>query len=300
MKFILKKLKLLIILLLLLVIGGVVLAIYSINAIARKGIESGASYALGVTTTLKSANVGLMSGTFSMNELNVGNPPGFSTPHFLSLGSGGVAVSFNTLRQPTVELPSLTLEKLDVNLEKKGEVGTNYKVILANLEKLKGTPSSKPSGEERRFVIRELSIKDVQVHVDLVGGPGAIGELTKINIPIDEIKLTDVGKTGTGVGGTGVTLSELSSIIVQAVLAAAADKGGGLIPDDLLGDLKGHLANLGGVKDLGLKVLGDAKGTIQEVGKKAIEDVKKKAEDAVKDTLDKGLKGLIPGGDKKK
>ena len=296
MKFIFKKLKLLILVVVILLVGGAVAAVYSIDALARKGIESGATYALGGPTTLKSASVGVVSGTFSMSELNVGNPPGFTTPHFLALGNGGVAVSLGTLRQKTIELPSLTLEHIDVNLERRDGGGSNYKVILDNLDKLKGSSPTKPAAsDERRFIIRELTIKDVKVHVDLIGGPAALGELTKINVPIDEIKLSDVGKTGTGVSGTGVTMSELASIIVQAVLGAAADKGGGLIPDDLLGDLKGRLTSLDGVKDLGLKVLGDAKGSVEQVGKKAVEDVKKKAEDA----LDKGLKKLLPGGDKK-
>ncbi len=300
MKFI-KRLIGVVLLLLLLVIGGLVFAAFRIDALARTGIEKGATYALGVPTTLAAADVGLLGGTFSMSDLHVGNPPGFTSPHFLSLGTGGVAVSLSTLSQQTVELPSFSLDRLSVNLEKRGDAGTNYKVILANLDKLKGSsPTTKPaSTDERRFIIRDLSIKNVNVQVDLFGGPGAIGELTKVNIPIDEIKLADVGKTGTGVAGSGVTMSELVSIIVQAVLGAAADKGGGLLPADFLGDLKGSLANLDGVKDLGMKVLGDAKGTIEEAGKKALQDTAKKAEDAVKDVLDKGLKDLFPG-DKKK
>ncbi|MGE3107225.1 MAG: hypothetical protein AB7G11_03000 [Phycisphaerales bacterium] len=298
---IVKKIKYVVLIVVVLLIAGIALAFYSIDVIAKKGIEKGATYALGVNTTLGSADVGILSGTFSMSDLNVSNPQGFSSPHFLSLGSGGVAVSLNTLRQQTVELPSLSLEHIDVNLERK-EAGSNYNVILENLKKVSGDGGSKPStpaGDEKRFVIRDLSIKDITVHLDLVGGPGAIGELTKVNIPIDEIKLTDVGKTGTGVSGTGVTLRELSSIIVQAVLGAAADKGGGLIPGDVLGDLQSRLAGLGDVKSLGMKVLGDAKGTIEQAGKKAIDDVTKKAQDAVKDTIDGGLKKLLPGGDKK-
>jgi hypothetical protein len=300
MKFLFKKLKYLVLLLILVVVGGIFAAAYFIDSLARKGIEAGATYALGVPTTLKSANVGIMGGTFAMSELNVGNPQGFTSPHFLALGSGGVAVSLGTLRKETVELPSLTLEHIDVNLEKRAAAGgSNYKVILDNLDKLKGSGSKPSSSGEKRFVIRELSIKDVKVHINLIEGPAALEAVTKANVELDEIKLKDVGKTGSGVGGTGVTMSELASIIVQAVLSAAAEKGGHLIPGDILGDLKGKLASLDGVKDMGLKVLGDAKGSIQEAGKKALDDVKKKAEGAVKDTLDNGLKKLLPGGDKK-
>jgi hypothetical protein len=299
MKFILRKLRFLIVVLLLLVIGGAALGVWLIDSIARKGIEKGSTYALGVPTTLGSANVGILSGTFGLSKLNVGNPQGFAAPHFLSLGEGGVQVSLNTLRQSTVELPVLSLSNLDVSLERKGD-SSNYKVILDNLAKLQSGSGSKPaSKDDTRFVIRELSLKNIKVHLDLVGGPGFVNELTKIDIPIDEIKLKDVGKTGTGVAGTGVTMGELASIIVQAVLGAAAEKGGGLIPDDLLGDLKGKLAGLNGVKDLGMKVLGDAKGSIEQAGKKVVDDVTKEGKKAVEGVLDKGLKNLLPGKDKK-
>ena len=299
MKFILKQLKWLVLLLVIVVGGGLFAAVWAIDSLAKKGIESGATYALGVPTTLGSAKVGIMGGTFAMSGLNVGNPQGFSAPHFLSLGEGAVAVSFSSLNKPTVELPTLTLSDLRVNIERR-DGDANYKVILANLDKLKsGSTPSKPAKDERRFIIKELSIKNVNVKLDLLGGPAALGQLTTINVPIDEIKLQNVGKTGTGVSGTGVTMSELASIIVQAVLGAAADKGGGLIPADLLSDLQGRLAGLDGVKDMGLKVLGDTKGTIEEAGKKLVDDEKEKGIKTIEDTLDKGFKGLIPGKDKK-
>lgn len=299
MKFILRKLKLLIVAVLLLLITTVVIGVWKIDSIARKGIEKGATYALGVPATLGSASVGILSGKFGMSKLNVGNPPGFAAPYFLSLEGGSVQVSLGTLRQSTVELPLLTLDNLDVNIERK-DGNSNYKVILDNLARVQsGTGSEPPSKDEKRFIIRELSLKNVKVNLDLLGGPGMIGDLTKVPLTIDEIKLNDVGKTGTGVGGTGVTMVELASIIMQAVLGAVAEKGGGLIPDDLLGDLKGKLAGLDGIKDLGMKVFGDPKGSVEQARKKAVDDATKEGKKAAGDALDKGLKKLLPDKDKK-
>jgi hypothetical protein len=299
-----KLLKLLMVLVLavlvLLVVAGVV-AFSMIDKAARVGIEKGGTYALGVQTTLKEANVGVFGGTFAMSGLRVANAQGFPGPHFLTLGDASVAVSLGTLSKPTVELPHLTLDTIDVRLEKK-DGKTNYNAILDNLKKVSGDggeskPAPQPEGEGKKFVINDLSIRKVTVHVDLLGGPDALGALTKVTIPIDEVKLQNVGKTGTGVGGTGVTMGQLTGIIVQAVLAAAVEKGQGLIPGDILGDLSGQLASLGDLSKLDLKVLGDAKGTVEEVGKKveeAAKDAAKKAEDAVKDAT-KAIQGLIPG-----
>lgn len=292
-----KKLLALVFLLIGLCIVAVVVAFYSIDAIAKRAIESGGTYALGVPTTVKSANVGIMTGTFGMSGLNVANPPGFGSSPFLSLGDAGVAVTLSSLREPVVTLPRLSLDNLSVSLEKKGG-SANYNVILDNLKKLNSGSASKSSGDGKKFIIRELSLRNINVGVDLIGGPGAIGDLTKIKIPISEIKLENVGQTGTGVGGSGVTMEQLTSIVVQAVLAAAAEKGGGILPAEILGDLQGGLANLGQLDKLGMKVLADPK-VLEQLGAgkatEAIEQGKKAVDDAAKKVTD-----LIPGMKKEK
>lgn len=282
---------------------AVVAVFLSVNSIAKSAVEKGGSYAMGVPTTLSSANVGVFSGEFSMSGLRVANPQGFPGPHFLTLGDGEVAVSLGTLQQETVELPRLTLDAIDVRLEKKGGQ-SNYQVILANLKKLSG-PEKKPApeGEGKKFVINELAITDVTVHVDMLEAPGGIGQLAKVTVPIEEIRLQNVGRTGSGVGGTGVTMGELAGIVVKAVLASAAQNGGGLIPADVLGDLQGQLAQLGdlggSLQEMGLQVVGDVQGTVEQVGKQAeavVDEAKKAADEAKKKLEDagKGLKDLIP------
>lgn len=303
MKKLIKRLFALGFVLVLLVIGGVVFAVMNINSLAKKGIETGGTYALGTNTTLQSADVGILGGTFAMSGLNVANPPGYKAPSFLSLGSGGVAVSFNSLSKPVVELPKLSLDNLNVALEKSGGKA-NFNVILDHIKKVadqaggaggSGGSSSGGGGGEKKFVVNELLLTNIKISVDLIGGPA---ELTKVNIPIDEIKLTNVGKTGTGVGGTGVTMSQLASIIVQAVLAAAADKGGGILPADLLGDLQGGLAGLGNLDNLQMSVAAKAQGTIEKIGgdaaKKVTEKLGGEAGKAVEEATKK-VTDLIPG-----
>jgi hypothetical protein len=300
MKKLIKRLFALGFVLVLLVIGGVVFAVMNINSLAKAGIEKGGTYALGTNTTLQSANVGILGGTFAMNGLNVANPPGYKAPSFLSLGSGGVAVSFNSLSKPVVELPKLSLDGLNVALEKSGGKA-NFNVILDHIKKVadqaggSGGSGGSSSGGDKKFVVNELSLTNIKISVDLIGGPA---DLTKVNIPIDEIKLNNVGKTGTGVGGTGVTMSQLASIIVEAVLAAAADKGGGILPADILGDLQGGLAGLGNLDNLQMSVAAKAQGTIEKIGGDAAKKVTDKlggeagkvVEDATKKVTD-----LIPG-----
>jgi hypothetical protein len=289
---------------LLLIVAFVALGFF-INGAAQKAVETGATYALGVPTTLQSADVGILRGRFQIDGLKVANPQGFTADKFMSLGQGRVAVSLPTLMKDTIELPEFTLDTIDVNLERKSG-GANYKVIMDNLAKLGGKggqskPAPKEAGPEKRLIINQLTIRKVTVNADLGGSEGVLGQVvgkvTKVTFPINEIKLSNVGRTGTGVGGTGVTIEELSSIIVQAVLAAAAENGGGLLPADLLGDLKNGLAGLDGFKDLQVEV----GGKLQEFGKqlgdqlnKNFEDVSKNLGKQLDEKVGDSLKNLLP------
>lgn len=301
------------VLIVVLLVAGVFAAVASINTLAERGIEKGATYALGVPTTLDGASIGLFSGELGLSGLKIDNPPDYKAPHFMTLGQGDVAVSLASLRQDTVRIPRFTLDTVDVRLERKSG-SSNYGQILDNVKKVTGSdkepaPKADP-GSGKKFVIDELLIKDITVTLDMLGLDGAagaiVGDATRVTVPIKEIKLDHVGQTGTGVKGSGVTMSELASLIVEAVLAATVEQGGGLIPSDILGDLQGRLASLGNLDQLDLSVIGDLQKNLgEQAGKavddavkkvtdeagKAVEDAAKKAEDAVKD--------LFPGSKKK-
>jgi len=300
--------------LVLLLIVGVFVAVMFINSIAKGAVERGATYALGTPTTVGSVDLGLMGGTFEMKSLDVKNPTGFSKPSFLGLGRTYVTADYSTLRQPLVTLPELTLENLALSLEKNAS-GANYRVIMDSLKKVQGAggaqpPTGKPA-DGQKFVIKQLRIRNVKVDAAIAvvpGGLGAVGgvinKATAVNITIDEIKLDDVGRTGSGVGGTGVTMSELTGIITQAVLSAVADKGGGILPADLLGDLQNGLGSLKSLRELGV---GSMTAVAEKLGElnKELGEASKKIEGEVKGVQEKvkgigeGLGKLIPGGEKK-
>lgn len=282
-----------------LLIATVVIIVVCINSIARKGIEAGGTYALGVDTSLKSASIGLFSGSAEIGGLRVANAPGFPTDHFLTLGDGKVAVKLASLTSDTIYVPEITLSDIDMALEKK-DGKANYDVIMGNLQKLGGGgggSGAKPAppqqgGPGKKFIIHQLLIRNVNVHADLVGAPGVIGQATKVNVPISEIKLNDVGQTGSGVAGSGVTMGELSGLVVQAIIAAAVEKGG--LPADFVNDLKGNLGKLAGFAGgAGKQVADQAQKTIGEIGKQLGPQVQKQAEGVAE-----GIKGLF--GDQKK
>jgi len=231
--------------------------------------------------------------------MQIANPDGFSSAPFFDLASGGAAVSLGSLRRPVVELERVEAQAVRVTLERKAGK-TNYGVILDTVKKLGGsrTDNGTGGGSEKKFIIKDLDIRDVRVTVDMldVGVP-----LGSIVVPIDRIHLTNIGTAS-----QGLPLADIAGIVVRAVLGAAAENGQGIIPADLLGDLQGQLAILGSLDSLGIKADAVVGKALQDATSKAQDEIKKAADGAVKQVGDQAEKAVgnaldsILGGKKEK
>lgn len=265
--------------------GLLVAGMFFADSLAEAGIEAAGAQALGVKTAVEACDVGFLSGTFAMRGLRVANPEGFGDAAFLALADASVAVSGWTLMSDTIELPSLTLNGIRVNLVH-GVGGSNYGALMKNLEKFQGSgspPGSAAPGsagtaadasdeEGKRFVIRRLLVEDVVVNVV------PLKELfTEVSIPIDRIELKDVGSDS----DKGVLLADVAGIVVEAILSRASVSSA--LPAVVGDALQGQLGQLSGLRDAGTKMLDD-------LGKQ-IGGVPGGVGDAIKG-LTKGLPGL--------
>lgn len=257
MKLFLRLVPLALALLLVLVIGAFLL----LDGIARSAIERGGSYALGVDTTLASADVGVFSGEFVLTDLKVANPPGFEEASFLELDRGELALDVGSLFGDRIEAPLLALEGITIALER-ADGGTNYDVLLKNLERLQSTeagggPSTGKDGGAgggKSFVLQRIVIRDVEARLRL----SAVGVGAGATVTIDEIALDDVGSRS-------YTIPEITALVVRTLLSAALRNGGDLIPSDLAGALRESLGDLGG---LNIEIAGDTVEEVREVGEK--------------------------------
>ncbi len=245
-----------------------------------------------------------------MGDLTVANPAGFESPHFTHLQEGRVEVALGSLRKETVELPTLILSDLDIHLDK-SEGKANYDVVLDNLKRFESGEDAEKEADGKKFVINEVLIQRIVVHVQLhpIGG-----DLTKLDVSIDEIRLRNVGSDS----DHSVLMSELTGVIIKAVLAAIVQEGGGLIPADVLGDLGQGLAGLESLTEMGVDVAATFGGEVlaivgdfshlakplerlgPELGgaAKGLGEITEGIGDAIKN-VGEGLGGLL-GGNKKK
>ena len=255
-----------------------------VDSLARKGITTAATDALGVETTLESVNVGCFSSSFSLHGLSVDNPKGAGEGKFLTLGDGSIAVSAASLMSDKVEVPELTLKDITINLVKTA-TGSNYETILDNLNRFQGgdssgggagsTSSGSSEEEGKRFIINKLLIENVKVKVQ----PSKELNLGAVTVPIDLIELDDIGSES----DQGVLLSDLAGIVIEAILKKASVSG--QLPNLIKGALDGKLEDLTALQDAGIKALdGVLGGGTPGDPDKTVDDLKKK--------LDDGLKGF--------
>ncbi|MEO1008757.1 MAG: AsmA family protein [Planctomycetota bacterium] len=291
-----------------LVIVALIVAWVLIDSIAASGIERGASYALAVPAEVQKADVDITGGRFEMAGLRISNPTGFDAPHFLRLDDAGVEVSLGSLTKDVVELPALTLDGIDLHLQRR-EGRSNYQVILDNLGRFESgqKETSEPAPDGKKFVIREIRIENVSVHADLlpVGG-----ELTTVDLMVPEVRLSNVGS-----GGEPLSIADLTGVLVKAILQSAIEVGGGVLPADIIGDVQGKLGELEDLSAQGVEmatqIVDDATQAAQQAAQQAADDATRAiddtvdevegavedVEDTVKETGDR-LRGLIPGGKK--
>lgn len=280
----------------LLLVLGVVIVFVQVDRIAKAGIERGGTSVLGVKTTVRTADVGILAGTFDLAGLEIANPDGYPSPHLLTLQDADVAVTLSSLMEDTVTLPELRIGVMDINLDRTGGVA-NFQKILDHIgTSEKGDGGAKSEGG-KKFVINTLVLEGAKVHV--TGVPGLTFAAGDIAVTVPEIRLEHVGSKDP------LTTREIVSLVVKTIMSATIEAGGGIIPADLLGDLRGQLDQLVGLDDLGITAVGDVgkiantiAGKAGEAIDDAVEDVKGKVDEQIDDAkkqINDRLKGVLPG-----
>jgi len=295
------KKKLLIVLgvvVLLLVVAGVGAFVY-VDAIARSGIERGATYATGVKTTLGSADVGITTGELKLEKLNIANPAGYQADHFLDMKRGEVAVGLGSLMEKQVVVPLIDLRGIDLRVER-ADGKNNYDVILDNLKKLSsGEKPETTDPDAKTYIVQKLVIAETTVTISGFG----VGTQT---LTLPTIELTDVGT-----GSDTKSMAEIVGIVIREIMQSLLSDPTKL-PGLLVGSLSEGLQGLGNLGDVGVETIGQiGEGVGQVIGEvgeklgdlspdaqKAVEGVGEKVGEGVKDVqkgLKEGLGGLLGG-----
>ncbi len=247
------------------------------GAAVKKGVVTIAGNTLDVPVKLDKASLSVMQGKVSLKGLEIGNPPGYTVPQLMSLGNVSVDAKMTSLLSDTVEIEQITLDGLEVTIEQKA-LSNNLQDLLKNLESEQANNESAPSdGPAKELVIRELVITNASFSAKLLPIPGRDED---IKLALPEIKLVDIGKDNM------VTVAQLIETVIEAVAGSIITTGGDILPDDLVGGLKGTMEGAGKVIDAGIDVL--------EKGADSAGDALEKGKDVGKG-IGEGIKSLLGG-----
>jgi hypothetical protein len=218
--------KILVSLVLLLFIGVAALYVYR-NALVRSAVESQANSSLGVTTTLKSADLGLFGGTLELGDLRIGSPKGYKAEQMFTLGELDLGVNYGDLRKEPIRVKRIVIDKPKAVLEYEGGK-FNFQALM---DQMAGqNPKTEKGKEPVKLIVEELTVKDAAVSVR---APMLPNEIT-INIPT--VTLNNVG-TGEG-SQNGVAIREVIGATMSALAAKAAESPQLMNFDQLRGQLE--------------------------------------------------------------
>ena len=268
------------ILLVLFVLAVVGVFLY-IDVIAKRGIEVGTSYALGVDASVDDVSLSLFGGQLDLDTMSVGNPDGYETPHLMKFERLAVEVVPGSLWTDTIVVSKFEIDDLDINIEQK--IGTsNVSEVLEHVRKItekEEETKEKPKG--RQLQIDTVRVRNVVVHVQVLP---IVGKAIPLEIKIPEIRMDNV----TPEGSKGMMIGELVRNLFPAIMASVLDKGRGILPDDLTKDIAGKVGGV--VKALG----GHAAELVGQVGGRA-RDLIEKSAGGVFEGIRKGTGGLLDG-----
>jgi hypothetical protein len=240
-----KKLLMVVGVLVVILVIGVAVTAIMIDPIVRRGVEYGSTTTLKVPTHLAAASV-KFKGKVELDRFEIANPAGFTEPKAIVFERLELAVPPRELFQPVVHVDRLHVVKPEVTLEFAG-TKSNLAALMDHL------PKAEPGAEKtegKKFLIHKVRIENGTVRFRSDALPGGAKTLT-----LPPIELENVG-TAEG----GASTAQIARILLQALGTAALNAGEGMLPKELLDNLRGDLAkHLEAVPEEIRRKLGDIK-----------------------------------------
>jgi len=220
----------LIALVVLLVLTVLVVGLFLDKAIKR-GVETWGPRLTKVDVRLQSASLSLLSGSGSIKGLMVGNPPGFTTPSAIQVGTASLSLEPRSLLSDKIVVRSIIVQGPEITFETDLK-NNNLKKILANVQETTGGGTKEPAKPQepgqpkeakptKKLQVDDFIISGGRVHVALTGLGGQ-----SATIPLPDIHLQSLGQ-----GPEGITPGELAKLVLEAVEKGATQAAAGNVTD---------------------------------------------------------------------
>jgi len=207
-----------------LAVAGLIVTVVFLNGIVKTGVETVGPKIAGVPITLDKVNIHLLTGSAKVENLVVGNPPGYKAPSAISVGVAEVGVNPFSVLSGKIVVRTVHVIAPEITFEGNPLTGNNnISKILDNLNaaaKSTAAPATNQTaaaaGPAKKLEVDDFLISDAKV---LFNG---------VTLPLPPVHLTNLGTGPDGITAADLSkqvFSDLTSAIIKAVASSATDIG---------------------------------------------------------------------------
>jgi hypothetical protein len=202
---------------------------HSLDALVASAIRTYGPEITGVSIHLDGVTIDALDGRAELRGLVVGNPPGFTSDHALSLGAISMTLDLDSLARDVIVIKRIAVTKPAVTYELNAE-GSNLGAIQRNVDRYvgkhrdaAGAPRSEPESG-KKLVIETLTIKGATATVST-----AVVTSRSASVPLPDLRLSNIGKQSGG-ATAGEVVEQVLGALTQSVTRTVASRNlGGLV-----------------------------------------------------------------------
>jgi hypothetical protein len=210
-------------------IGTVVLLIVTIivvalclDGIVKKGVEVVGPQITKVSVNVDAIHIGLLTGSASVKGLVVGNPEGYQATQAISVGLAEVGVNPFSILTDKIVVRSVRVESPEITFEG-GLSGNNLSKIMDNVNGVAKAGGPPAANTNATVTTAQKPGKKIEVDDFLITGAKVHGTLVLFadkQVTIPSLTLPDIHLTNLGKGSDGLTPTDLTHAVFQAITTA--------------------------------------------------------------------------------
>lgn len=207
----------------------------NLDKIIKDQIETHGSQVSGVPVTVGKVSISLLEGIATINQLRVGNPPGFSDRAAISFNEVTAEIDIRTgiVKRVFSDAPAVSIEGSSKR--------TNFDVLSDNITAATGDSSDQDSnqGDDTEITIDSIELQNASATLDFEGFS------EPVSITLDTIEFKQLSGTGNEVSEQ--VLSQLTDKIKMAIEQRVSDLAKEAVKSEVerqVGKLQNKLKNL--------------------------------------------------------
>jgi hypothetical protein len=200
----------------------------SLDGLVASAIRTYGPQITRVPVKLGAVTVQPTDGSATLQNLELGNPPGFKTPYALAVARISMRLDVASLAKNVIVIHELAIEQPEVVYDY-ASGGSNLEIIQRNIERTiaerSGPDAPKtPAGEEKKVVIENLTIRGARAKVS-----AALLQGRAVTVPLADVHLTDIGKKSNGVAPAEAARQVASALTHNVAKATSSLNLGGVV-----------------------------------------------------------------------